>query len=367
MPETVDLTTLVLSLFGSVGAAVGAARWFAKSAIEHAFATRLADHQSELSQTLARNQVALDNQVNDYQAALDKQVNDYQAGLDKQVNEARARLEDALRQSTETMLGEEAAERSYRFEARKRLYTAVGPLRFQLIQAAVQLRSRVGSFARENITYDTRLGGYFGRSILFRIGQVLALTELIERQIAYADFAVDPGMVSLLRFRSQVMRALSDGDVSLGHKDEDWTCQSQHIFRDQLTILAVSMMVAQEGRPDRVVRFDEFLHTLDTGAGNYMQPLAGLIDGFQPQTKPILWLRMLALAEACGGLLEKEAAAIAVEPPPLDLAKLLALSEDEQLEAEKYLEMLADIRAKATPPNAPGPRDPAPAGAPPSG
>ncbi len=340
MPVTIDPMTLVLSLFGSAGVAAGAARWFAQSAVEHAFAVRLADHESELSKALARNQAA----------------------LDKQVDEARTRLEYELRGSTELMLGEEAAERSYRFDARKRLYTAVGPLRFQLIQAAVQLRSRIGSFGRD-ITYDTRLSSYFGRSLLFRIGQVLALTELIERQIAYADFTVDPGMVSLLRFRSQVMRALSSGEVSLGHKDEDWSQQSQHIFRDQLPILAVSMVWGKEGQPSRVIRFDEFVYTLDTGNGNYMQPLARLIDGFQPHTRPILWLRMLALAEACGGLLDQDAAAIAIEPPVLDLPALLALSRDRQLRANraKYLAMLADIRAKATPPGAPTARGPAPA------
>lgn len=328
MPVTIDPATFILSLFGSAGVAALAGHWFAKSLVDHAFAVDLEKRKSELSAALAQTQ----------------------ATLDAQLAESQARLESQLHRSTEALLGEEAAERAYRFEARKRLYTAVGPLRFQLIQAAVQLRSRVRSFRRA--AYDVSLAGYFGRSLLFRIGQVLALTELIERQIAYADFAVDPGMVSLLRFRSQIMRALSSGEVSLGHGDEDWTRQKQHIFRDQLPILAVSMITPQEGRPDRVVRFDEFAHLLDTGKGNYLQPLARLVDGFDPTAMPILWLRMLAMAEACGGLLDHEKSAVAIEPPILDPAELLAVSRNAELtrRRDEYLSMLADFRARSAPP-----------------
>lgn len=342
MPVTIDPATLVLSLFGSAGMAALAGHWFAKGVVEHAFAVDLEKRKNELSAALAQTQAA----------------------LDAQLAESQLRLESQLRRSTEAMLGEEAAERSYRFEARKRLYTAVGPLRFQLIQAAVQLRSRVRSFRRT--AYDVSLTGYFGRSLLFRIGQVLALTELIERQIAYADFAVDPGMVSLLRFRAQIMRALSSGEVSLGHGDEDWTRQKQHIFRDQLPILAVSMITPQEDRPDRVVRFDEFVHLLESGDGRYLQPLALLVDGFDPTETPILWLRMLAMAEACGGLLDAEEA-VAIDPPVLDLAELLAVSKDPELATgtDKYLAMLADFRARSAPPPVPVPCDPEPVRPPP--
>ena len=314
-----DWPTFLVSVLGSGGAAFAAVKWVGQKWIDHRLEVAVEERKAELAQA---------------------------------ANRAKAEIENQLRLSTESLLGEEAAERSYRYEARKRLYTAVGPLRFQLVQASIQFRSRVRSFERE--VYVTSISRYFGRSLLFRIGQVLALAELIERQIAHADFSVDPATVLLLRFRREALRALSSGMVSLGHPNEDWSQQKEHVFRDQLPILAVSMVVAEDNRPDRVVRFDEFIYHLEQGKGAYMQPLAGLVDQFDVTKTPILWLRLLALAEACGGLLDQDSAAEALDPPALDLRALLGLSRDEFLldHHEKYLAMLAEFRNRVALPSA---------------
>jgi len=321
------IVAAVLSVLSGGGVALLAAKWIAQKAVDHGLAVHLENHKAELQ----------------------RQVIQSKAQIDADVATAQAKLEASLHRSNELMLGEEAAERAYRFEARKRLYSEVGPLRFQLIDASIRFRKRIRSFVRE--PYSTKIQGYFGRSLLYRIGRVLAVTELIERKIAHADFSVDPAMVILLRFRGQVFKALSSGDVPLDHPDVDWTNQREHIFRDQLPVIAVSMVV--EDPMERVTRFDEFINHLDRDHGTYLQPLARLVDQFDLTRTPIFWLRLLAMSEACRGLLENEPVAEQLDNPRLDLRQLLALSGNAYLKDNepRYLDALksfSDVSAPAT-------------------
>src|SRR5206468_11459935 len=66
-----------------------------------------------------------------------------QKRLDAQRERDQARVEGEIRQRVETTLAEGAAERQYAFEARTRLYSAIGPLRFQLLLACRDLSGRI--------------------------------------------------------------------------------------------------------------------------------------------------------------------------------------------------------------------------------
>jgi hypothetical protein len=131
---------------------------------------------------------------------VEKFKSDQEAGRE----ENATRLEAQVRKEVEILLGDRAADREYALDARKRLYAAIGPLRFQLLLACRDLTGRIISHGtRKN--YSTSVETYYGRSTLFRIIRPLALSELIERQIAYADFAVDPAAVRLLKFKKAAL------------------------------------------------------------------------------------------------------------------------------------------------------------------
>lgn len=74
---------------------------------------------------------------------------------------------------------------------------------------------------KASATYEMHTGGHFLRSTVYRLLRLLAMAELIERQIAYADFTVDPDMRPLLKFKRQRSQCLSSSDVSPGHNQED--------------------------------------------------------------------------------------------------------------------------------------------------
>lgn len=291
-----DVATILASVVSAGAVGLGAGKWIAGRAVDHALARKL----EEFKASLAREGAAI-----------------------------QAQLEASLRRADEIFLGEQAAERSYRFEARKRLYGAVGPLRFQLIGAAVQYLERMESLARYR--YATSMQGYFGQSTLYRLARLLALTELVERQVALFDFSADPDMVVLLRFRAQLLRALSSSDVTLDRPDADWTRQKEHIYRDHLPVLGISMIVDAPNGAERALRFDEFREW--ASKDGFLWPLREMIETLHPTETPILWLRLIAIAQACTALIAAEDIATALDPPDFSLDGLLSASEDAHIRA----------------------------------
>jgi hypothetical protein len=280
---------------------------------------------------------------------LAKDLKEIEAKLTTAVNAAKVELEAQHRERVELLLGDAAADRAYRSEARKRLYQALGPLRFQLLVAASEWTNRVARFGlKRSGSYDMSLQGHFLRSTAYRLLRLLAIAELIERQSAFADFTVDPGMRTLLKFKRQAGQCLSSADVSMGHPAENWTSQQQHVFSDVLSSLAAAMVVTDAGTgTERVIRFDEFHGLLESDERRKaMHPVPTLMIEFTPGSRPILWLRMLALSQLCIGLLQVQGEPLGLEVQPIDLQAMLRLPEDAFImaNAEKYVGALEVFR-----------------------
>lgn len=259
---------------------------------------------------------------------------DHAANLNLAVNAAKAEIEARFKQEVELKLGDAAADRMYHSEARRRLYQAVGPLRYQLLVAAAEWTNRVVRIGDiDASTYDMSINGHFLRSTAYRFLRLLAVAELIERQIAFADFAVDPDMRILLKFKRQLGQCFSSSDVSLKHPQEDWQHQRQHVFSDTLSSLAAQMVVTDSAMGiERVARFDEFQVMLDDKQrAKGLHPIPDLMIGFTPASKPILWLRVLALSQLCTGLLETQGRDLGIEVQAVDLKLMLGLTGDQAI------------------------------------
>ncbi|KAB7648619.1 hypothetical protein [Polymorphobacter fuscus] len=242
-------------------------------------------------------------------------------------------------------LGDAEADRKYRFEARLRLYSAVGPLRFQLVQSAVQMRDRTLNIVEYG--HDLSGRGYFYRSTLYRIARLIALLELIEAQMAYFDFSVDQSMLRIVRFRALIFQALSGSWFLLDHPACDWRLEHEHVFRDTLPIIATSMMTASDG-PPRLIRVDEFNAMLAQG-GRYLEPLASQIARLDPQRTPVMWLRVIAVAAICDALLRSEPElADALGAKDFAFAPLLAASTDPFVSDRRdaYAKALGELAAE---------------------
>ncbi|MDR9754456.1 hypothetical protein RG836_23720 [Pseudomonas sp. SZMC_28357] len=296
-----DISTFLTSLAGTGLISVALARWLTERLVEHRLSRALKDHDADIQ----------------------RRFTSYKAELD-----AKLRIE------VEDLLGEKAAERQYRVEAKKRLYAAVGPLRFQLLLAANEFSNRVARLGDTRYVFDTSLDGYFGRSTSYRLLRMFAVLELIERQIAYADFAVDPFFPTLLRFKKLAFSCLSSDRVSLDHPANDWNNQNQHIFYDTLSAIASRLVVADSQTGERVMRFDEYNQYVSNESNQkLLAPLPRLFTGFSPQQKPVLWLRLLTLATLCQAFSKWQGKGVGLENLPLEWRQLLINSGDTFIQA----------------------------------
>ena len=98
-----DIPTIATAVLSSGVVSLGAARWLTTRLIDHRLAKDLKDYQESLDEKLARSK----------------------AQLDERLATAKAETDSNLRRQVDEYLGDKAAERQYRLDARKRLYTAV--------------------------------------------------------------------------------------------------------------------------------------------------------------------------------------------------------------------------------------------------
>jgi hypothetical protein len=195
--------------------------------------------------------------------------------------------------------------------------------------------------------YATSSKEYFGRSTTFRLLRLFAVAELIERQIAYADFSVDPSTVDLLHFKDAAVRCMSSSTIALGHPNANWNNQVEHVFWDVLSMIAAAMIVNDGvGTPARVMRFDEFDKSAnDPKKLETIHPIPTLMEGFTIVTKPILWIRFIALAHLCSSFVKREGPALGITAEPYDGANVLRASTDTFVKAnyDSYSEMLQSV------------------------
>jgi hypothetical protein len=319
-----DLSTVITALLSSGVISLGTAKYLTTRLLDHRLAKDLKDHQEGLDEKLARSK----------------------AELDSRLAKAKAEVEATLRRGVEEYLGDKAAERQYRLDAQKRLYTAIGPLRFQLVTACVEFAGRVERIGGGE-QYASSVKGYFGQSTVFRLVRLFAITELIERQVAYADFSVDPSTADLLRFKRRAFLCLSSSRISLDHPQADWSRQVEHVFSDKLSMVAAAAIVT-DGDPARAraMRFDEFIAFIgDPRNLEALQPIPRLLDGFTIGSKPILWIRLVALAHLCNAFAAQEGPHIGITPEPFDGSRMLRVSGDAFLmtHIDRYRRMLDDL------------------------
>jgi hypothetical protein len=223
---------------------------------------------------------------------------------------------------------------TYEFAARKRLYEALGPLRFQLVLAAKDLLRRVGHHQRSE--WNLNPAEYYAHSFIYRLLRPLAVCLLIEREMNYADFSVDKEAISLLRFQAAAYRMLAHGDPLPFYEGLDWATESQHVFRDNLRIAAQRLL---EKNPDGrlvVIDYGRFLEVCpDPLQDPATRALARL---FRPTPgnlamSPVFWTRLVGYAHVCQHLVATQGKAAGFAATPLDTRAMLAAVKDGQIQA----------------------------------
>ncbi len=236
-----------------------------------------------------------------------------------------------IRKEVEIFLGDKSAEREYNLEARKRLYNAIGPLKFQLVIACRDVVSRIEGYG-EKQRFSMTMKSYYGRNTLYRLLRPIAIAELIEQQITYADFSVDLSTVELLHFKRATSMAFTDGEIILDHPNAIWNSQKEHLFAGTLSKLANLIIMPDEGannkkRPMHFHEFEAFVRNPESI--NLFSPLTKILEDFSINSKPIFWLRLVCYGFICNKHIGQAGNKIGFKAYKFDLTKLLLISQDD--------------------------------------
>ncbi|TGD74628.1 hypothetical protein E4634_05350 [Mangrovimicrobium sediminis] len=238
------------------------------------------------------------------------------------------------------------AELDYEFEARKRLYAAVGPLRFQLLLAA---RDLVGRFSVHHGTqWNMDPDRYYVKSCVYRLLAPLAVGQLIQRQLSLVDFSVDREAVGLLRFVAAAERVLSGNEVPMGHPDADWSSQRQHLYRDNLRAAAGALITGDAEGRERLMTYAEFDREYRILEAGELASLGGIFAACRHSLteNPLFWLRVVAYTWVCAQHLQSRSAArLGFSVHKLPLEAMVAATADNYLVSRtgQYCKVLEEI------------------------
>lgn len=238
----------------------------------------------------------------------------------------------------------------YEFNAKRRLYEVVGPLRFQMLMATRDVTRRLASH-HETPQWNLGVDQYFGRSTMYRLLRPLAIAYLVEQRTSFADFSVDESGLDLIRFETASYRMLTGRDPLPYYDGIDWGSQTQHVFRDNLRQAAACLLDKDSDGRAYVIDYAEF-------AGSYpdprdeprLAPLANIIEKCNASLveNPVFWTRLLGYAYVCNWYMVRAGKVLGLTPRPNDLAAMLVATGDSQIiaNADRYPRIFDQIIAE---------------------
>lgn len=231
---------------------------------------------------------------------------------DEQLELLRAKLQEAQK--------ERDAQRDYRYEATKRLYTELQPLLFQLAEACESAYRHTRGIARAARQGHLDVGkenwlkdGYYLRATVYRLLIPGALVGLIQRRLTYVDLTLDLALSQQYRFARTALGIWNSGfDLAaaapaVDYRPHDTNAERlaaedpkvfglQHLFAGQIDRIAGRLTVSDGEHMPRHRGFGEFddSYDEDLAVRRDLAPAMALFTDFHPRTHPVLWRMLLA-------------------------------------------------------------------------
>jgi hypothetical protein len=196
--------------------------------------------------------------------------------------------------------------RTYRFEARKRLYEQCEPLLFQLAEAAENARGRIHGLARTCRDGDLRPdgqgwlaepNGYFFTSTMYRLLAPVAVFHMLRRRLTSVDLNVDARIKAQYDLARVLYRSFRDDHDLAAQQpiiDYDRDARAQGVYWGKLDNALEAMIVSDEDGIPQLISFGRFETLFDAAEGKALREIAYLFVGFHPSTHRVLWRMLLA-------------------------------------------------------------------------
>jgi len=218
--------------------------------------------------------------------------------------------------------GERNAQRDYRYEAMKRLYTDLQPLLFQLAELCESAYLHTRGLARTARNGNLGAGpeswlddpedDYYLLSTVYRVLVPVAVIDLMRRRLTFVDLTVDEELAEQYRFARALASTWNSGfdiagkDPRLEYRPHDRDAPSlaaeapgvyglQHLYAGEVDAVVSCLVVADPDGRVRPRTYGEFEQAhRQPDARDRVAPAVELFTAFHPRTHPVLW-RMLVI------------------------------------------------------------------------
>ncbi len=226
---------------------------------------------------------------------------------------------EALKARLTERASERDARRDYEYEARKRLYSDIEPLLFQLTEAVEIALRRVSSLAvnaregalSEDSTWLTVMTEYYATFTMYQFILPAAILRLIQEKLTFVDFGVDKKLHLQFRIGKQIYGLWrADHDIRRSGRELEYKPYAENarhlrlenpqgywkqgIATGHLDIVTSAFIVRSGETVPRVLTYEEFTRLMNgESRPAAFEPLIDLFRGFHPFNRPVLW-RILA-------------------------------------------------------------------------
>jgi hypothetical protein len=214
-------------------------------------------------------------------------------------NESLEELKDRLSRQA----AEESARRDYEYEARKRLYTQIQPLLFQLAELCDSSYDRIVNLQRARAFRLLEPGSYVMLSTIYRLASPLVIVRQIQQSLTTVDLGVDLTVRGQYLVAKEIARTLTCGQqlAEANPKlDYRWRTQAerQHIGVGELEMLVKLLTVRDADGVIHRMDYSEFqsCYQNDDQARRVIDYSQIRLAGANPLTKPVVWRTLVAQA-----------------------------------------------------------------------
>jgi len=267
----------------------------------------------------------------------------------EKLEDQRAELSDYLAERSARRAdtsAEQSARRDYEYDARKRLYSEIEPLLFQLFEALEEAHYRVRSVARSSrkgyLPAWLAPGSYYLTSTVYKLILPAVFLRLIQRQMTFVDLRVDKTIRTRYQLLKLYSRSFTDDfdyaalspQLSYDPNHPQWkqlAKQTPQIYVRQgavlgdLESLCDAMIVTNAQQESRAMFYSEF-ENLPTGSAGYAAVAEGLmlLTGFSPGQRPVLARMLIAQAVMAQLILSTYGKAMSAEDLPQQLERIIS-------------------------------------------
>lgn len=216
-------------------------------------------------------------------------------------NSARDKELARLNASLVQRRDEEAAQRDYTYDARKRLYTEVNPLLFGLRELCPGSIWRIRRIVNEDIEVRSE---YHARTSTQRLVGPLVVAQEIQRHMTAVDLRVDPTIKAQYIVSRELLWILHEGKAiaaappAITYRGEGGPEEPrQHLTFAQLQRLVEAFTKKEKDGTRRPLKLNELEdRKSEKEIANVLRQMKDLFASASPSSAPVLWRLLIAQA-----------------------------------------------------------------------